>query len=42
MTADNFICIDKEQIEGFSKAFETGEILRWEIPKTEKESTRKL
>ena len=28
--------------QGFSKAFEPGEILRWEIPKTEKESTRKL
>ena len=35
--ADNFICMDKERIEGFSKAFEPGEILRWEIPKTEKE-----
>lgn len=40
--ADNFICMDKERIEGFSKAFESGEILRWEIPKAEKESTRKL
>lgn len=37
--ADNFICMDKERIEGFSKAFEPGEILRWEIPKTEKERT---
>ena len=35
--ADNFICMDKERIEGFSKAFEPGEIFRWEIPKTQKE-----
>ena len=35
--ADNFICMDKERIEGFSKAFGAGETLRWEIPKTEKE-----
>lgn len=35
--ADNFICMDKERIEGFSEAFEPGEILRWEIPKTEEE-----
>ena len=35
--ADNFICMDKERIEGFHKAFEPGETLRWEIPKTEKE-----
>ena len=35
--ADNFICMDKERIEGFSKAFGAGERLRWEIPKTEKE-----
>ncbi len=38
--ADNFICMDKEHIEGFCKAFEPGEILRWEIPKTEKERIR--
>lgn len=38
--ADNFICMDKERIEGFCKAFEPGEILRWEIPKTEKERIR--
>lgn len=38
--ADNFICVDKERIEGFCKAFEPGEILRWEIPKTEKERMR--
>ena len=35
--ADNFICMDKERIEGFRKAFEHGETYRWEIPKTEKE-----
>ena len=35
--ADNFICMDKERIEGFRKAFEPGKTLRWEIPKTEKE-----
>ena len=34
--ADTFICMDKERIEGFSKAFGAGETLRWEIPKTEK------
>ena len=33
--ADNFICMDKERIEGFRKAFEPGETYRWEIPKTE-------
>ena len=38
--ADNFICMDKERIEGFCKAFEPGETLRWEIPKTEKERMR--
>ena len=38
--ADNFICMDKERIEGFRKAFEPGETLRWEIPKTEKERMR--
>ena len=35
--ADNFICMDKERIEGFRKAFEPGKVIRWEIPKTEKE-----
>ena len=38
--ADNFICMDKERIEGFSKAFGSQETLRWEIPKTEKERMR--
>lgn len=35
--ADNFICMDKERIEGFCKAFEPGETLIWQIQKTEKE-----
>ena len=35
--ADNFICMDKERIEEFCKAFEPGEALIWQIPKTEKE-----
>ena len=26
--ADNFICMDKERIEGFRKAFETGENIK--------------
>ena len=38
--ADNFICMDKERIEGFCAAFEPGEILRWQIPK--KKSGRML
>lgn len=29
--------MDKERIEGFRKAFEPGETLIWQIPKTEKE-----
>ena len=35
--ADNFICMDKERIEGFRDAFGRQGTLRWEIPKTEKE-----
>ena len=38
--ADNFICMDKERIEGFSEAFGPGETLRWKIPRTEKERMR--
>ena len=38
--ADNFICMDKERIEGFIEAFEPGETLRWKIPRTEKERMR--
>ncbi|MCI6655497.1 MAG: LacI family transcriptional regulator [Clostridium sp.] len=34
--ADNFICMDKERIEGFCEAFKPGEILRWQIPKKKK------
>ena len=40
--ADNFICMDKERIEGFRKAFEHGETYRWEIPKTEKKKKNAL
>lgn len=35
--ADNFICMDKERIEGFCEAFKPGETLVWQIPNTEKE-----
>lgn len=35
--ADNFICMDKERIEGFCVAFKPGETLVWQIPNTEKE-----
>lgn len=35
--ADNFICMDKERIEGFCEAFKPGEALVWQIPNTEKE-----
>ena len=38
--ADNFICMDKERIEGFCATFEPGVTMIWEIPKTEKERTR--
>ena len=38
--ADNFICMDKKRIEGFRTAFEPGDTLRWQIPKTEKERMR--
>ena len=38
--ADNFTCMDRERIEGFSEAFGREETLRWEIPKTEKERMR--
>lgn len=31
--ADNFICMDKERIEGFCAAFEPGATMIWEIPK---------
>lgn len=35
--ADNFICMDKERIEGFCEAFKPGETLVWQVPNTEKE-----
>lgn len=38
--ADNFICMDKKRIEGFRTAFEPGDTLRWQIPRTEKERMR--
>lgn len=34
--ADNYICMDKERIDGFCKAFAPGEALVWQIPSTEK------
>lgn len=38
--SDNFICMDKERIEGFGEAFAPGEVVVWLIPKFQKE--RKL
>lgn len=38
--SDNYICMDKERIEGFCKAFAPGETLVWQIPNTTKERTR--
>lgn len=35
--SDNYICMDKERIDGFRKAFEPGETIVWQIPKTVKE-----
>ena len=37
--SDNYICMDKERIEGFCRAFEPGETLVWQIPNTVKERT---
>ena len=37
--SDNYICMDKERIEGFRKAFVSDETFIWQIPKTEKERT---
>lgn len=34
--SDNYICMDKERIDGFRKAFEPGETIVWQIPKTVK------
>ena len=30
--ADNFICMDKERVEGFGSAFAPGETLFWQVP----------
>lgn len=34
--SDNYICMDKERIDGFREAFEPGETCIWQIPNTEK------
>ena len=34
--SDNYICMDKERIDGFCKAFAPGETIIWQIPNTEK------
>ncbi len=34
--SDNYICMDKERIDGFCKAFEPGETFVWKIPDDEK------
>ena len=34
--SDNYICMDKERIDGFCKAFAPGETIAWQIPNTEK------
>ena len=35
--SDNFICMDKERIDGFCKAFTPGEAIIWQIPKLQEE-----
>ena len=35
--SDNYICMDKERLDGFCEAFAPGETLIWQIPNTEKE-----
>lgn len=35
--SDNFICMDKERIDGFCKAFTPGEVIIWQIPKLQEE-----
>lgn len=37
--SDNYICMDKERIEGFRASFAPGETLIWQIPNTAKERT---
>ena len=34
--SDNYICMDKERIDGFCKAFAPGETVIWQIPNTKK------
>ncbi len=34
--SDNYICMDKERIDGFQKAFAPGQTRIWQIPNTEK------
>ena len=34
--SDNYICMDKERIDGFCKAFQPGETIVWQIPNNEK------
>ncbi len=34
--SDNYICMDKERIDGFCKAFQPGETMVWQIPNNEK------
>lgn len=38
--SDNYICMDRERIEGFRAAFMPGETTVWQLPKTERERTR--
>ena len=35
--SDNFICMDKERIDGFCKAFTPGEVIIWQIPELQEE-----
>ena len=35
--SDNYICMDKERIDGFCKAFYPGKTVIWQIPNTKKE-----
>ena len=34
--SDNYICMDKERIDGFCKAFQPGKTMVWQIPNNEK------
>lgn len=35
--SDNNICMDKERMDGFREAFDSGEVVIWQVPKTAKE-----